>query len=123
MAYHDYTLSKDEFLAIFPQNASAEHVGDMFEFWLGMLELGIQVPTMFRNWGESLDNCLVGLEESFLLKLMQAWRHLEHEEESIQESPRPADRERGGCKGVGRGWDLQIAGTISHHPNAATAKS
>ena len=29
-----------------PQNASAEYVGDMFEFWLGMLELGVQFPTM-----------------------------------------------------------------------------
>ena len=70
MTYHDYmktVLSKDEFLAIFPQNASAEYVGDMFEFWVGMLELGVQIPTMFRNWGESLDNCLAGLEESFWL--------------------------------------------------------
>ena len=70
VAYHDYmktVLAKDEFLKIFPQNASAEHVGDMFEFWLRLLELGVQVPTMFRNWGESLDNCLAGLEESFWL--------------------------------------------------------
>lgn len=37
----------------------------MFEFWLGMLELGVQFPTMFKGWGPNLDNCLAGLEESF----------------------------------------------------------
>ena len=39
----------------------------MFEFWLGMLELGIQFPTMCGGWGANLDNCLAGLEESFWL--------------------------------------------------------
>ena len=39
----------------------------MFEFWLGMLELGIQFPSMFGGWGANLENCLAGLEESFWL--------------------------------------------------------
>ena len=69
VAYHDYiktVLSKDEIESIFPPGASVEYIGDMFEFWLGMLELGIiQFLTMFGNWGASSDNCLAGLEESF----------------------------------------------------------
>ena len=60
-------LTEDEITAIFPLTASAEYIGDMFEFWLGMLELGIQFPTMFGGWGPNLDNCLAGLEESFWL--------------------------------------------------------
>ena len=42
--YHDYmktVLSKEEIETIFPQSASTEYIGDMFEFWLGTLELGI----------------------------------------------------------------------------------
>ena len=58
-------LTKEEVESIFPQTASAEYIGDMFEFWLGMLELGIQFPTMFEGWGANLENCLAGLEESF----------------------------------------------------------
>ena len=70
VAYHDYmktVLTKEEIGTIFPQTASAEYIGDMFEFWLGMLELGIQFPSMFGGWGANLENCLAGLEESFWL--------------------------------------------------------
>ena len=70
VAYHDYmktVLTKEEVESILPPNASAEFIGDIFEFWLGMLELGIQFPTMFRGWGANLDSCLAGLEESFWL--------------------------------------------------------
>ena len=70
VAYHDYmrtVLTKDEIESMFPPTASAEYTGDIFEFWLGMLELGIQFPTMFGGWGANLDSCLAGLEESFWL--------------------------------------------------------
>ena len=70
VAYNDYmktVLTESEIASIFPATASAEYFGDMFEFWLGMLELGIQFPTMFAGWGPHLDNCLAGLEESFWL--------------------------------------------------------
>ena len=70
VAYHDYmktVLTKEEVESILPPNASAEFIGDIFEFWLGMLELGIQFPTMFKGWGANLDSCLAGLEESFWL--------------------------------------------------------
>ena len=70
MAYHDYmktVLTKEEIESILPPNASAEYIGDIFEFWLGMLEMGIQFPTMFKGWGKNIDSCLAGLEESFWL--------------------------------------------------------
>ena len=52
---------------IFAATSSAEHVGDMLEFWLGMLDLAIQFPTMFEGWGPSIVNWLAGLEESIWL--------------------------------------------------------
>ena len=70
VAYHDYmrtVLTKEEIESMFPPTASAEYIGDIFEFWLGMLDLGIQFPTMFGGWGANLDSCLAGLEESFWL--------------------------------------------------------
>ena len=70
MAYHDYmktVLTKEEIESVLHPTASAEYTGDIFEFWLGMLELGIQFPTMFGGWGANLDSCLAGLEESFWL--------------------------------------------------------
>ena len=70
VAYHDYmrtVLTKEEIESMFHPTASAEYTGDIFEFWLGMLELGIQFPTMFGGWGANLDSCLAGLEESFWL--------------------------------------------------------
>ena len=70
VAYHDYmrtVLTKEEIESMFPPTASAEYTGDIFEFWLGLLELGIQFPTMFGGWGANLDSCLAGLEESFWL--------------------------------------------------------
>ena len=70
MAYHDYmrtVLTKEEIESMFHPTASAEYIGDIFEFWLGMLDLGIQFPTMFGGWGANLDSCLAGLEESFWL--------------------------------------------------------
>ena len=54
VAYHDYmktVLTKEEVESVLPPTASAEYTGDIFEFWLGMLELGIQFPTMFGGWG------------------------------------------------------------------------
>jgi len=70
VAYNDYmktVLTKEEVESILPPTASAEYIGDIFEFWLGMLELGIQFPTMFEGWGANIDSCLPGLEESFWL--------------------------------------------------------
>ena len=70
VAYHDCmrtVLTKEEIESMFPPTASAEYIGDIFEFWLGMLDLGIQFPTMFGGWGANLDSCLAGLEESFWL--------------------------------------------------------
>ena len=69
VAYHDYmktVLTKEEIESMFPPTATAEYIGDIFEFWLGMLDLGIQFPTMFGGWA-NLDSCLAGLEESFWL--------------------------------------------------------
>ena len=79
VAYHDYmktVLTKEEIESILPLNASAEYIGDIFEFWLGMLELGIQFPTMFNGWGKNIDSCLAGLEESFWL-FSSSCRHTE----------------------------------------------
>ena len=70
VAYHDYmktVLTKEEIESMFNPTATAEYIGDIFEFWLGMLDLGIQFPTMFGGWGANLDSCLAGLEESFWL--------------------------------------------------------
>ena len=70
VAYHNYmktVLTKEEIESMFPPTATAEYIGDIFEFWLGMLDLGIQFPTMFGGWGANLDSCLAGLEESFWL--------------------------------------------------------
>ena len=70
VAYNDYmktVLTKEEVESILPENATAEYIGDVFEFWLGMLELGVEFPTMFEGWGPNLDHCLAGLEESFWL--------------------------------------------------------
>ena len=70
VAYHDYmktVLTKEEIESMFPPTATAEYIGNIFEFWLGMLDLGIQFPTMFGGWGANLDSCLAGLEESFWL--------------------------------------------------------
>ena len=70
VAYHDYmktVLTKEEIASMLNPTATAEYVGDIFEFWLGMLDLGIQFPTMFGGWGANLDSCLAGLEESFWL--------------------------------------------------------
>ena len=60
-------LTKEEVESLLPVNATAEYIGDVFEFWLGMLELGIEFPTMFEGWGPNIDQCLSGLEESFWL--------------------------------------------------------
>ena len=70
VAYNDYmkiVLTKEEVESVLHPTASAEYTGNIFEFWLGMLELGIQFPTMFEGWGANLDSCLAGLEESFWL--------------------------------------------------------
>ena len=70
VAYHDYmktVLTKEEVESMFNPTATPEYIGDIFEFWLGMLDLGIQFPTMFGGWGANLDSCLAGLEESFWL--------------------------------------------------------
>ena len=70
VAYNDYmktVLTKEEVESLLPANATAEYIGDIFEFWLGMLELGFEFPTMFEGWGPNIDQCLSGLEESFWL--------------------------------------------------------
>ena len=70
VAYNDYmktVLTKEEIQSILPENATAEYIGDVFEFWLGMLELAIEFLTMFKGWGPNIDHCLAGLEESFWL--------------------------------------------------------
>ena len=57
VAYHDYmktVLTKEEIESMINPTATAEYVGDIFEFWLGMLDLGIQFPTMFAGWGQTL---------------------------------------------------------------------
>ena len=51
-------LTKEEIESMFNPTATAEYIGDIFEFWLGMLDLGIQFPTMFGGWGANLDSCL-----------------------------------------------------------------
>jgi len=54
VAYYDSmktVLTTEEFASCFPATPSAEHFGDMFEFWLGMLDLAVQFPTMFSGWG------------------------------------------------------------------------
>ena len=79
VAYNDYmktVLTKEEVESLLPYNATAEYIGDIFEFWLGMLELGIEFPTMFEGWGPDLDHCLAGLEESFWL-FSKSCRHTE----------------------------------------------
>ena len=79
VAYNDYmktVLTKEEVESLLPPNASAEYIGDIFEFWLGMLELGIEFPTMFKGWGPNLEHCLSGLEESFWL-FCNSCRHTE----------------------------------------------
>ena len=65
--YMKIVLTKEEVESVLHPTASAEYTGNIFEFWLGMLELGIQFPTMFEGWGANLDSCLAGLEESFWL--------------------------------------------------------
>ena len=70
VAYNDYmktVLTKEEVQSILPENATAEYIGDVFEFWLGMLELAMEFPMMFKGWGPNIDHCLAGLEESFWL--------------------------------------------------------
>ena len=95
VAYHDYmktVLTKEEITSIFPATASAEYIGDMFEFWLGMLELGIQFPTKFGGWGPNLDNSLAGLEGLFSNSCHPA-DTVQHKEESIETSSDPFSRE------------------------------
>eukprot|EP00435_Cladocopium_sp_Y103_P000766 s1825_g1.t1 len=70
VAYHDYVktvLSNDEFFNIFGSNPSAEYVGDVMEFWLGMFELAVQFPMLFKGWGGDPAACLFGIEDSFWL--------------------------------------------------------
>eukprot|EP00435_Cladocopium_sp_Y103_P012082 s1948_g3.t1 len=70
VAYHDYVktmLTPEEFHNIFGGKTTTERVGDIMEFWLGTLEVGTQFPTMFKSWGDGLENCLAGLEDSFWL--------------------------------------------------------
>eukprot|EP00435_Cladocopium_sp_Y103_P047933 s1604_g14.t1 len=70
VAYHDYVktvLSSDEFYNIFGSHPSAEYVGDIMEFWLGMFELAVQFPMLFKGWGDDPASCLSGIEDSFWL--------------------------------------------------------
>ena len=47
-------LTKEEIESMFNPTATAEYIGDIFEFWLGILDLGIQFPIMFGGWGQTL---------------------------------------------------------------------
>ena len=59
VAYHDYmktVLTKEEVESVLPPTASAEYTGDIFEFWLGMLELGIESSSLqcLEDGGQTL---------------------------------------------------------------------
>eukprot|EP00435_Cladocopium_sp_Y103_P073755 s103_g45.t1 len=57
VSYHDYVktvLSVEEFYGIFGDHPSAEYVGDVMEFWLGMFELGVQYSQCSLKGGEKI---------------------------------------------------------------------
>ena len=71
VAYADYVrqiLSEDDFIEVCGghANVSAEGVGDIFEFWLGMFYTASIFPDIME-WGPDMGECLRGLEESFYL--------------------------------------------------------
>eukprot|EP00435_Cladocopium_sp_Y103_P024949 s3012_g6.t1 len=68
VSYQDYVktvLSVEKFYGIFGDHPSTEYVGDIMEFCLGIFELGVQFPMLFKGWGTDLDACLSGIEGSF----------------------------------------------------------
>ena len=71
VAYADYVkkiLSREGFWQICGNTSlSAEMIGDIFEFWMGMFMLGSVFPDILSGWGTDLGGCLRGLEESFCL--------------------------------------------------------
>ena len=71
VAYHDYvkhTLASEDFEQIMgTANPSAELAGDIMEFWLGLLFLGMIFPDILTGWGKEASALLRGLEESFTL--------------------------------------------------------
>ena len=71
VAYADYVkkiLSREDFWQICGSTSlSAEMLGDIFEFWMGMFMLGSVFPDVLSEWGSDLGGCLRGLEESFCL--------------------------------------------------------
>ena len=71
VAYHDYvkhTLASEDFEQIMGTTCpSAELAGDIMEFWLGLLFLGMIFPDILTGWGREAPALLRGLEESFIL--------------------------------------------------------
>ena len=71
VAYHDYvkhTLASEDFEQITgTANPSAELAGDIMEFWLGLLFMGMIFPDILTGWGKEAAALLRGLEESFTL--------------------------------------------------------
>ena len=71
VAYHDYvkhTLASEDFEQIMGTACpSAELAGDIMEFWLGLLFLGMIFPDILTGWGKEAPALLRGLEESFTL--------------------------------------------------------
>ena len=128
VAYHDYmktVLTKEEIESMINPNATAEYVGDIFEFWLGMLDLGIQFPTMFAGWGANLDSCLAGLEEVVLAiqQFMSTYRHHQHKAKPIQESIHPAGREWHGDYYLERSRNFWPTHAEEDHQNAGAPRS
>eukprot|EP00435_Cladocopium_sp_Y103_P054042 s3250_g17.t1 len=76
VAYHDYVktvLSTDEFYNIFGSHPSAEYVGDIMEFWLGMFELAIQCTSNRRmpRARKSTDGHIIELDQDQLGEWIQ----------------------------------------------------
>eukprot|EP00435_Cladocopium_sp_Y103_P015919 s4359_g3.t3 len=72
VAYKDFLtalLTEDEYMSLFQGKSrselSAEGMGDIVEYWLGILTLGTDFPTLFDMWGDQLEECPYGLESSF----------------------------------------------------------
>ena len=102
-------LTKEEIAPMLNPTATAEYVGDIFEFWLGMLDLG----TVFNSLLCSLDGgqTLTVASQDWKSRLaiqqfMSTYRHHQHKAEQIQESIHPAGREQHGDYNLERSGNL-----------------
>jgi hypothetical protein len=110
VAYYDSmktVLTTEEFASCFPATPSAEHFGDMFEFWLGMLDLAVQFPpcSLVGATGQ-----LLGRTGRILLaipKLMQTLRDSEYQEEEIEKTNCPTNRAHAGEQSP-TGWMFMV---------------